>query len=69
MSRGRVFGTKAAAEYCGIAVQTLRNRLVARTFPTPHKQGRLNVWFQDELDAHNASQIDRYDQVAAERAA
>lgn len=50
MSRGRVYPTPAAAEYCGIAPQTLRNLLHDEEFPEPHKFGRLNGWFQDQLD-------------------
>lgn len=65
LSRGRVFNTRAAAEYCGIAVKTLRNKLTAGEFPEPHKQGRLNGWFQDELDAYNASQFEDYADVHA----
>lgn len=65
MSRGRVFDTKAAASYTGIAVQTLRNKLAAGEFPEPHKRGRLNGWFQDELDAHIASEMKDYDVVHA----
>lgn len=62
-SRGRIFNTKAAAEYCGIAVKTLRNRLSAGEFPEPHKQGRLNGWFQDELDALIRAEVPDYDVV------
>jgi predicted DNA-binding transcriptional regulator AlpA len=63
MTRGRVFDTKAAAAYTGIAVQTLRNKLAAGEFPEPHKRGRLNGWFQDELDAAIKSEMDDYDEV------
>lgn len=62
-SRGRAFDTRAAAEYCGIAVQTLRNKTAAGTFPEPHKRGRLNSWFQDELDAYLAAEFTDYDTV------
>ncbi|MFB7843594.1 helix-turn-helix transcriptional regulator [Microbacterium sp. NPDC056052] len=63
MSRGRVFNTKAAAEYCGIAQQTVRNKLVMGEFPEPHKQGRINGWFQDELDAFLKAALPDYDEV------
>lgn len=62
-SRGRVFDTKAAAAYVGIAVQTLRNKLAAGEFPEPHKRGRLNGWFQDELDAVIRAEMSDYDEV------
>jgi predicted DNA-binding transcriptional regulator AlpA len=49
--RGPVLTTKHAAAYCGIAVQTLYNELSAGTGPNAHKQGRLNAFYEVDLDA------------------
>lgn len=57
--RGPVLTTARAAEYCGIAVQTLYNLLSEdlhrapgepRKAPKSFKQGRLNVFFTVDLD-------------------
>lgn len=32
-------------------------------FPKPHKQGRSNVWFLDELTEYNRVNITGYDEV------
>lgn len=57
VSRGRVFTTTAAAEYCGVAVQTLYNHLSAGTGPKQSKQGRKNAFWQEDLDAWNSARI------------
>lgn len=48
---GPVLTTRQAATYCGIAVQTLRNRLAAGEGPNCFKHGRLNAFFTEDLDA------------------
>ena len=49
--RGPVLTTRRAAEYCGLAHQTLRNLLAAGQGPKVFKQGRLNVFYPVDLDA------------------
>lgn len=56
-SRGRVYTTKGAAEYCGLAEQTLRNLLHVGQGPKAYKQGRLNAFFEADLDAWIESRI------------
>ena len=63
MTRGRAFSTAAAAEYVGLAEQTVRNLLAAGEFPRPHKNGRSNVWFSDELDAYLRRNVSDYAEV------
>jgi predicted DNA-binding transcriptional regulator AlpA len=48
---GPVLTTRRAAEYCGIATQTLRNKLAEKQGPRMFKQGRLNVFYPVDLDA------------------
>lgn len=48
--RGQVLTTRRAAEYCGIAPQTLYNLLAAGAGPKVFKQGRLNVFYPVDLD-------------------
>ncbi|MCW4458155.1 helix-turn-helix domain-containing protein [Microbacterium sp. MPKO10] len=45
-----VFTTKRAAEYCGLAEQTLRNLLHDGHGPVRYKQGRKNAFFASDLD-------------------
>lgn len=54
---GPVLTTKRAAEYCGIAVQTLYNHLSQGTGPKQLKQGRLNVFYPSDLDRWLESRI------------
>lgn len=63
VSRGRAFTTKAAAEYVGLAEQTVRDLQSAGRFPKAHKNGRTNVWFVDELDAYLRGNVTGYDEV------
>lgn len=55
--RGPVLTTRRAAEYCGVAHQTLRNLLAAGAGPRVFKQGRLNVFYPVDLDAWLADRI------------
>ncbi len=55
--RGPVLTTARAAEYCGIALQTLYNLLSAGDGPKAFKQGRLNVFYPVDLDAWLASRV------------
>lgn len=55
--RGPVLTTRRAAEYCGIAHQTLRNLLAAGEGPKVFKQGRLNVFYPVDLDAWLSARI------------
>lgn len=48
---GPVLTTKRAAEYCGIATQTLYNLMTAGVGPKSFKQGRLNVFYPSDLDS------------------
>lgn len=63
MSRGKQYTTVEAASYTGMTVSTLRTRLSRGLFPEPHKQGRTNIWFVDELDAYNREHVTDYDVV------
>lgn len=49
--KGPVLTTRRAAEYCGLAHQTLRNLLAAGEGPKAFKQGRLNAFYPVDLDA------------------
>lgn len=48
---GPVLTTRRAAEYCGLAHQTLRNLLAQGEGPKAFKQGRLNAFYPVDLDA------------------
>ena len=65
MTRGRAYSTAAAAEYVGLAEQTVRNLLRVGDFPRPHKNGTKNVWFADELDSYLQRNVTDYDTVHA----
>jgi predicted DNA-binding transcriptional regulator AlpA len=74
--RGPVLNTRRAAEYCGIAVQTLYNELSNGNGPELHKQGRLNAFYPADLDAWLATRVTASnrdqavrDESGAERAA
>lgn len=54
---GQVLTTKAAADYCGMGVQTLYNHISTGTGPKRHKQGRRNAFFIDDLDAWNKARL------------
>ncbi|TDL43866.1 helix-turn-helix domain-containing protein [Microbacterium oleivorans] len=60
--KGPVLTTKRAAEYCGMATQTLYNSISTGTeagvdFPVFFKQGRLNVFYPVDLDAWIAGRL------------
>lgn len=48
--------TKQVAEYLGLAVQTIYNRISEEVpgFPEPRKQGRLNAFIPSEVAAYRA---------------
>lgn len=48
---GPVLTTRRAAEYCGLAHQTLRNLLALGEGPRAFKHGRLNAFYPVDLDA------------------
>lgn len=49
--RGPVLTTKQAADYVGLKPQTLRRLKCEGAGPRVFKQGRLNVYYPDDLDA------------------
>lgn len=57
---GRVFTSRQAADYCGMAVQTLYNHLSAGTGPKRFKpQGsRQNHFYQSDLDDWNRVRLE-----------
>lgn len=50
MRSGPVLRTPAAAEYCGIARQTLYNAINLGVGPTHYRQGRLLAFYPEDLD-------------------
>lgn len=46
--------TAQVAEFMGVAVKTIRNRVSLGTFPKPRKQGRLNAFVPSEVAAYRA---------------
>lgn len=54
---GRLYTTKDAAGYCGMAVQTFYNHLSAGTGPKHHKDGRLNKFYEVDLDEWNRARL------------
>lgn len=62
-SRGPALRLREAARHVGLKPKTVSNLLYLGRFPEPHKQGRANVWFQDELDAYNREHVTDYDEV------
>lgn len=54
---GRVLNTRSAAEFCGMAHQTFRNLLAAGEGPKVFKQGRLNAFYEVDLDARLQSRV------------
>lgn len=60
--RGPVLTTARAAEYCGIAKQTLYNLISEGKrpgvdFPRYFKQGRLNVFYASDLEEFMSNRI------------
>lgn len=54
---GPVFTSKAAADYCGVATQTLYNLISRGEGPKHFKQGSRNAFFQADLDQWNAERL------------
>ena len=54
---GRVLNTRSAAEFSGMAYQTFRNLLAAGNGPKVFKQGRLNAFYEVDLDAWLKSRV------------
>jgi hypothetical protein len=54
---GGVLRSADAANYCGIRPGTLRNLLSAGLGPKGYKQGRLNVFYPQDLDAWLESRL------------
>lgn len=54
---GSVLGTRAAAAYCGIALQTLYNLISQGKGPRAHKRGRRNAFYISDLRAWNAEYL------------
>lgn len=67
--RGPVLNTRRAAEYCGLAHQTLRNLLAAGQGPKVFKQGRLNAFYESDLSDWVASRLTDPDAPGEEVAA
>lgn len=49
--------TKRAAEYCGISAQTLYNLISRGEGPKHFKQGRLNAFYESDLDEWNKARL------------
>jgi excisionase family DNA binding protein len=54
---GRVLTSKTAAEYCGVAVQTLYNLISQGLGPKHYKHGRLNAFYEADLDDWNRARL------------
>lgn len=54
---GPVLTSKAAAEYCGIGVQTLYNAISQGVGPTYYKHGRRNAFYAADLDEWNQKRL------------
>lgn len=54
---GPVLNTRAAAEYCGIAVQSLSNLNTMGLGPKRYKRGRLNAYYPADLDEWNRHRL------------
>lgn len=57
MRSGPVLNSKAAAEYCGIGVQTLYNLISQGHGPTYFKHGRRNAFYPADLDEWNRARL------------
>ncbi|WP_295014841.1 AlpA family transcriptional regulator [uncultured Microbacterium sp.] len=55
--RGPFLTTKQAADYCGIPVQSLYNRLSQGTGPNVHKHGTRNKFILDDLDEWMSAEL------------
>ena len=54
---GPVLTSKAAAEYCGLAVQTLYNLISQGQGPRHYRQGRRNAFYTADLDEWNRARL------------
>lgn len=54
---GPVLTSKAAADYCGIGVQTLYNLISQGKGPKHYKQGKLNAFYAVDLDEWNQQRL------------
>jgi predicted DNA-binding transcriptional regulator AlpA len=54
---GPVLTSKAAADYCGMAVQTLYNLISQGNGPKHYKQGKRNAFYTADLDAWNQARL------------
>lgn len=54
---GPVLTSKAAAEYCGLAVQTLYNLISQGQGPKHYKQGKRNAFYATDLDDWNKARL------------
>lgn len=54
---GPVLTSKAAAEYCGMALQTLYNLISQGAGPKYYKQGKRNAFYATDLDAWNQARL------------
>ena len=56
--KGPVLTTAKAAEYVGLKPQTLRKLKHQHKGPTAYKNGRLTVYYPDDLDAWLQSRLE-----------
>jgi excisionase family DNA binding protein len=54
---GPVLTSKAAAEYCGMAVQTLYNLISQGAGPKHYKHGTLSAFYAADLDEWNRARL------------
>lgn len=55
--KGPVLTSRAAADYCGMAVQTLYNLISRGDGPKYYKQGKRNAFYESDLDEWNRSRL------------
>jgi predicted DNA-binding transcriptional regulator AlpA len=60
---GPVLTTRSAAEYCGIAEQTLYNLVSQGAGPKRYKRGRLNAFYAGDLDNWNRARLRPADEL------
>lgn len=53
----RILSSGAAADYCGMATQTLYNHISAGTGPKHFKQGRRLAFYESDLDEWNRARL------------
>ncbi|MCW3494554.1 helix-turn-helix transcriptional regulator [Microbacterium sp. SSM24] len=54
---GPVLTSKAAAEYCGLKVQTLYNLISQGQGPKHYKHGKLSAFYAADLDEWNQARL------------